>query len=582
VSDKLISLYRARLARERGGVRKDWGGRISVALVYPNHYRIGMSNLGFQIVYELLNRKENVVAERIFLPEDQEMSLHPKAGKDLLSLESQVPLRKFDLVAFSVSFENDYPHILKILQLGEIPLLSKERNHFHPVVMAGGVTAFMNPEPLADFFDLFLLGEAEACLDSFISLFADIYPSSENRQDLLSELAQNMDSLYVPSLYHVEYRPDGTIQFMDPIESRIPKTVKVARHYSEEAPIATSTIVTPDTEFNDKILVELGRGCGHGCRFCAAGYVYRPPRIGDKSQLLSCIQRVTEEHDRLGLISACVSDTPGIEEITRLITRKGGSFSVSSLRADRLTEGLLDNLKHAGQKSLAIAPEAGSERLRRVVNKHLTRDQIIGAVRLIGRKGEFNIRLYFLIGLPTETHDDVTEIVKLVKNIKHHLIKESRSRGKIGQIKLSVNCFIPKPFTPFQWFPMEEVAALKEKQKSLRKALAKEGGVTASFDVPKWAYLQTLFSMGDRRVGSILLLSHQLDGDWTRTFRSSELNPDFFVYRPKAFDEILPWDFMDHGILKEYLIKEYNLALEEQESEVCRVGACTRCGVCSF
>jgi radical SAM superfamily enzyme YgiQ (UPF0313 family) len=172
--------------------------------------------------------------------------------------------------------------------------------------------------------------------------------------------------------------------------------------------------------------------------------------------------------------------------------------------------------------------------------------------------------------------------VKLVKNIKHHLIKESRSRGKIGQIKLSVNCFIPKPFTPFQWFPMEEVAALKTKQKSLRKALAKEGGVAVSFDVPKWAYLQTLFSMGDRRVGSILLLSHQLDGDWTRAFRSSELNPDFFVYRPKAFDEILPWDFMDHGILKEYLIKEYKLALNEQESDICRVGACDRCGVCSL
>jgi len=582
VSDKIVSLYRARLARERGVVKKDWGGRTAIALAYPNHYRIGMSNLGFQVVYQLLNEREDVVAERVFFPEGEEMSLYRETGKDLLSMESQSPLQKFDLVAFSISFENDYPHILNILQLGKIPLLSEERNDAHPVVMAGGITTLMNPEPLAPFFDLFLLGEAEASLEKFIGLFTDVRPTFETKQEAFKAIAQRLDSVYVPSLYHISYHPDGTIKSMEPTVPHIPERIKVARQTSPDAPTAVSCILTPDTEFADRVLIELGRGCGRSCRFCAAGYVYRPPRMGDDSHLRSRVEKIMKEHNQLGLVSASVSDTPGIGEITGLIVQKGGHFSVSSLRADSLTGELLDHLKRAGQRSLAIAPEAGSERLRRVVNKQLTEGQILNAVRLIAQKGDFTLRLYFLIGLPTETHEDVTQILDLVKTIKHHLVKESRTRGKIGQMKLSVNCFVPKPFTPFQWFPMENVSILKEKQKRLQKAMGKIGGVRISFDVPKWAYIQSLLSMGDRRVASFLFLSHKYNGDWTKTFRSSELNPDFFVYRPKSLDEILPWDFIDHGIFKGFLIKEYQLGLKEKESDVCHVGSCDRCGVCSL
>ena len=582
VSDKIVSLYRARLAREKGVIRKDWGGKISVALAYPNHYRIGMSNLGFQIVYQHLNAREDVVAERFFLPDDGEMSLYLESGKELLSMESQSPLPRFHLVAFSLSFENDYPNILKILQLGKIPLLSRERDDSHPVVMAGGITTAMNPEPLSPFFDLFLLGEAEASLEAFMALFIDVMPTLESKQEALKTLAQNLESLYVPAFYHTEYHPDGTIKSMEPAHPKIPEKIRVSRHLDADAPVAVSGILTPDTEFADRVLIELGRGCGRSCRFCAAGYVYRPPRVHNETQLLSRVEEVMEGHDHVGLVSASVSDTPGIAHITGQIVEKGGRFSVSSLRADSLTEELLDHLKSVGQRSVAIAPEAGSERLRRVVNKQLTQDQIINAVRLIAQKGDFTLRLYFLIGLPTETHEDVTRILDLVKTIKHHLVKESRTRGKIGQIKLSVNCFVPKPFTPFQWFPMESLSTLKQKQKWLRKAMGREGGVKVNFDVPKWAYIQTLLSMGDRRVSALLLSSHKRNGDWTKTFRSSELNSDFFVHRTRETDEILPWDFIDHGIHKEYLIKEYKLALKEKESEVCQVGSCDRCGVCSL
>jgi radical SAM superfamily enzyme YgiQ (UPF0313 family) len=568
-------------AREKGTVRKDWGGRISVALVYPNVYRIGMSNLGFQVVYALLNRRQDVVAERFFLPDVQEMSPSMESGKGLLSLESLSPLQKFDLVAFSLSFENDYPNILRILRLGRIPLLSEERDEFHPLIMAGGINTILNPEPLAPFFDLFLLGEAEGVLESFMDLYHELKKAAVNRHERIRALARNASSLYAPCFYRIEYDRIGLIKTRHAIESSIPEKITVGRSNQESLPVRRSTILTPDTEFGGKVLVELARGCGRSCRFCAAGFVYRPPRFHGEEALGPVIEEALEKGQPLGLMSACVSDVPGIENLTRRIVERGGRFSVSSLRADSLTPLMAAHLWKVGQRSIAIAPEAGSERLRRVINKHLTEEQIIDAVRMIAKTGDFSLRLYFLIGLPTETREDVEEIVSLVKRIKHNMVKESVTRGRIRHIKLSVNCFIPKPFTPFQWFPMEDLPSLKEKQRRLKKVLSKEGGVKVSFDVPKWAYLQTLLSVGDRRVSSFLTAAQENRGDWTKIFRKRDLNPDFYVYRPKALDELLPWDFIDHGIRKEHLAKEYKLALRAEESETCRVGECRRCGVCS-
>jgi radical SAM family uncharacterized protein len=578
----IVTLYRSIVATEKGSIRKEWGGKkLSVALAYPNVYRVGMSNLGFHIVYGLFNRRPDVVAERVFLPEGQEMSLYLQSGGPLLSLESQKPVHDFDLLAFSLSFENDYPNILKILELSGIALQAQGRTEEDPFVLGGGVTTSLNPEPIAPFFDFFLLGEAETNVSTFVDLLVELRGQGYRRDEILKNLCAGMNSLYAPSFYRPEYNEDGTIRVFQTVLQGIPERIRAPVLSTLTGPEASaSTILTPDTEFSDRVLIELGRGCGHACRFCAAGYVYRPPRTYPEEAIRTTVKTALSTSRRVGLLSAAVSDIPGIENITREIVKSDGDFSVSSLRAETITVGLLEDLRSSGQRTIAIAPEAGSERLRRVINKHLSEEQILEAVRLISTVYPFNLRLYFLIGLPTETQEDIAAIPTLVKRIKHAMIKTSAKRGKIGRIRLSVNCFIPKPFTPFQWFPLEETATLREKQRWLKKALVKQGGVQVHFDLPKWAYVQALLSNGDRRVAPIILEAHRNQGNWKKAFLVSKMNPDFFVHRAREFEETLPWDFIDHGLSKRHLVREYSLALKGRQSEGCRVGDCHRCGIC--
>ncbi len=577
----LKSLYRARLAREKGPVVKDWGGRFPVALAFPNTYGLGMSNLGFLTVYHLLNRRPEIVAERVFLPEGREMSLYLHSGRPLMSLESRRPLGDFQAIAFALSFENDYPHVLEMLRMGRIPLQSAQRSDDDPLVMAGGVAAFLNPEPLALFIDLFLLGEAEANLDDFVDALVSEWPSGLGRSYRLRALSGAADGVYIPSLYTPQYDAEGRLKAFRPLDSGVPQKVRVPRVPRLPDSLPPAGPLSPDSEFGERVLIELGRGCGRSCRFCAAGYVYRPPRFRTPETLCRFVDQALDHTGRVGLLSPAVSDVPGIEKVTARVVERGGEFSISSLRADSLTPGLVNDLFRAGQRTLAIAPEAGSERLRRVINKHLTEAQILEGVRRIAATAPMSLRLYFLVGLPTETASDVAAIATLVKRIRHRLIKESAPRGRIGSIRLSVNCFVPKPFTPFQWFPLEHVDSLKQKQRQLKRALAQVGGVKVITDVPRWAYVQALLSLGDRRVAGLLLKSHQLHGDWKRALRDSEVNPDFFVYRPKDLDEILPWDFLDYGLHKAYLRQEYRLALEDRESETCIPDQCERCGMCA-
>lgn len=558
---------------EIGTIRKQWKGRIKVALVYPNTYHVGMSNLGFQTVYDLLNKIDHVVCERSFLPDDS----GPAAGR-IVAIESGSPISDFDIIAFSVSFENDYPNLLTILDRAGIPLRSDDRGTPHPLVIAGGIAFFSNPEPVSPFIDCFLIGEAEAILPRFFDIaLPDLL--SQDKRTCLKTLARNVTGAYVPAFYSTTYNPDGTVCAIEPL---IDVPVKIERMYMKDlSNVPTcSAIITTDTTFDSTFLIEVGRGCPHGCRFCSTGFVYRPPRFRSFSLLDKCLQQGASMTDEIGLVGAAVSDLPDINKLCGRALEKGTRISFSSLRADALSPELLSILRQNKVKTATIAPDAGSERMRKVINKGITEEDVLNAAENLVASGIPNLKLYFMIGLPTETMDDVEAIVLLCKQIKHRFLKSSRIRKRIGEITVSLNSFIPKPFTPFQWIPMDEVRSLKKKIKKIKDGLKRVANVRVHSDIPRWAYIQALLSSGDRKVAQILLLANQNRGNWPKTFKASPVNPDFYVHRERSLNELLPWDFIDNGINKSFLKQEYKRALQGKTSPPCPIESCNICGVC--
>ena len=573
MSRHLIAKYRQRLNAESGAIIHPWADRYRIALIYPNSYRQGMSNLGFLTVYHLLNQREDCLCERFFLPDAEDLSEHQRSGFPLVSLESQRPLGEFDLIAFSISFENDYLHLPTIFSLAKIPLFAAERTSAQPLVLFGGICAFLNPEPLAEIVDLVAVGEAEPLLPQ---LLATLIGASTGRSALLAALAA-LPGIYVPSRYSVEYLPDGTVAALTAIDSA-PLSVQRQFLADLDASASRSFIQTADTEFGDMALSEVSRGCSRGCRFCAAGYIYLPPRERSLDNLLEQVDTGLCQRQKIGLVGAAVADHTQFEPLQQGIIARGGKVSVSSLRLDALTTEEVAGLRASGLRTAAIAPEAGSQRLRELINKGLTEEQILQAVQLLADGDILNLKLYFLIGLPTETQADLDELLQLAEKIRLIWRETGRQRGRLGTLTLSVNPFIPKPFTPLQWVGMDAEKSLKKKLRFLHSKVAQMPNTALISESIRAAVLQAFLSRGDRRIGR-LLPELAAGGNLKQICKKAGLALDFYVTRERDADEIFPWEVIDQGVRRDYLQLEYQRALLGKFTPRCSSG-CRRCGVC--
>jgi len=555
-------------------VRKEPGGKLGVALVYPNAYRLGMANLGLHAVYRLLNEHPGALCERAFLPED---------GGEPRTIESGRPLRAFDVVAFSLSFEDDYGNVLAVLDRSRLPLRSAARDERHPLVVAGGIAVQINPEPVAPFFDAFLVGEGEVLVPPFLAFAREALAAGKPRAALLRDLAR-LPGAYVPGLYDVEYAdtraPES--QWVRRFAPKDGAPGRVARAYVPDLRgIATSRVVdSPDAQFGDLFLTEVARGCLWGCRFCAAGFVQRPYREVDLETLRAEAKKGIARGQRVGLVGPDTSDYTGLDPLTCSIGEAGGSFSPSSLRVDAITPELSRRMAEGGERSITIAPEAGTERMRQVVNKDFSDDRIVQAAENALSQGMQHVKMYFMCGLPTETDDDVLGMARIAVRIREEvMVPWARKRGRMGRLSLSVNPFVPKPWTPFQWAPLATKDALEAKRRLLQQALRPKG-IDVDFFSPREASLQALFSRGDRRCADLLELAHvETGGDLRAALRRWPHDPDFFVHREVGLDEELPWDFLDHGLTKKFLAREYRRGSAAKITPKCQVETCRACGL---
>jgi radical SAM superfamily enzyme YgiQ (UPF0313 family) len=507
-----------------------------------------MSNLGFQTVYALLNRHDDVRCERAFLPDRAEMAELQRRGGRLPSLESGSPLDSFDIVAFSVSFENDYLNLPRLLSLGAIPPLSRERGDGHPLVMGGGAALFVNPEPVADFLDLVCVGEAEPMLPAFIHLLTS--PGSGGRQGLL-RAASRIPGIYVPSCYRVESDDAGVPRIHAEAGAPLPVGRQVLEVLDDEP--TSSTLFTPGAELGEMNLLEVSRGCPRGCRFCAAGFIYLPYRRRSPDDLRAQALAAVKDHGKVGLVGAAVSDFPRIGELCAEIVEAGGSVSVSSLRLENLDDRMLAALVASGHRTVALAPEGGSQRLRDLVKKGISEEQILEACDRVTAHGIIHLKLYFIIGLPTETAADLEELLELVERIRVRVLDAARGNKRIGEIVLSVNPFIPKPFTPFQWCGMEPLKSLERKIDILRKGVGRMSNVKLNVENPREAFLQAVLSRGDRRLAPLVAAM----GEGTSLKAASRelgIDAEWYACRDIGLDEALPWEIIaaaDRGRLEE-------------------------------
>ena len=544
-----------------------------VAIVYPNTYFVGMSNLGLHIIYEEINLRNDSVCERIFLPEKKELEAYDKTKTPLMSVETQRPMHQFDVVAFDVTFEMDYFHIPLMLRHGRVPIMGKDRTEFDPIVIAGGPCATFNPEPFADFIDAFIIGEGEGIVSRVLDIIRDGKMEGLDRHAILRQLA-DVSGVYVPSLYVPIYNEDGEFKGYD-IAEGVPKTIK--RHFEMLTSGGETVVATNYTEFGAMYIIEVARGCGRHCRFCMAGYCFRVPRVRPLDILKEGVERAEKLGKKVGLMGAAISDYPEVDELVNYIRSKDMRYSCASLRADSLTQAVVDGLADSGQKTITIAPETGSERLRRVINKGISEEHLQNAATLSAKSGIQHMRLYIMIGLPTETDEDIEAIVGLAERTQAHMAEV----GCKGRLTLSINPFIPKPFTPFQWMAMDNQKTVEKKLQYIKKALQKNRRIEVLVESPKEAYIQGVLARGDRRLGAVIAACAADRG--SKSFKSemkaAGLDMDDMNYRERSFDEFLPWSHLDMGMQEGYLEMEWKRSIDEAYTPPCAKG-CKRCGVC--
>jgi radical SAM family uncharacterized protein len=581
--------------QEWNQVRKPWSlAKLTIALAYPDVYEVGMSNLGLAILYELLNQQEGIVAERVYTPwPDMEKAMRD-AGIPLFSLESRRPLNDFDIVGFSLQYELNYSNVLTMLDLAGIPLHASERlaEPAAPLVIGGGTCTY-NAEPLADFFDLFVIGEGEEVVLELAALYLearDTVGVDGWKQRFLLRAAQ-MEGIYVPGLYSVGYRPDGTVSAVTPLKPGVQAVVR-KRIVRDLPPPPVRPVVPFVQVVHDRAMIEIMRGCKRGCRFCQAGMIYRPVRERPVDDLLTAADQLLSNtgHEEIALVSLSSTDYTAIERLVRELSQRYAekriSISLPSLRTDTFSIGLARMIQRTRKTGLTFAPEAGSERLRCVINKGVTAEDLLRTAEAAYASGWQRIKLYFMLGLPTETMEDVLAIADLVMSVRSI---GRRERGRRAQVNVSVNTFVPKPHTPFQWLPLESVEAIGQRQQALRRAL-RSRAIKLSWSGAEETWLEAALSRGDRRLGQVILRAWQRGARfdawnewlrpevWRRAFADSGLNPSFYTTRQREQDETFPWDHIDTGVRKSFLWEEYQRALGAEPSVNCAEG-CMGCGI---